>query len=93
MTTLRPVQFIYYITAHVNGSGEMRLGDHIFNENAKCIAVGHCQYNTKTACAFISKVTHSEDYATSSGDGSMLSVDRDSVFSGIYLHLDSIDIH
>lgn len=30
---------IHYITAPANGSREMRLGDHIFNENVKCIAV------------------------------------------------------
>lgn len=52
----------------------MRLRDRIFNENVKCIAVGRCLYRTMTACAFISKVTHYEDYATSSGDGSMLSM-------------------
>lgn len=71
--TVSDAPVIHYITAHVNGSAEMRLGDQIFNENVKCIAAGHW-YGTMSTCAFISKVIHSENYATSSGDGSILCV-------------------
>lgn len=78
---------IHYITARVNGSREARLGDPIFNENGKCIAAGHCWYSTMIACAFISKVIHSEDYATSSGDGSMLSVQRGTACSTVSIYI------
>lgn len=77
---------IRYETVHVSGSIEMKIWDHIFHENVKCIAVGGygCS-GTMSACA-------SQDYATSSGDGSMLSecLDKDGMFCGISFRSDAI---
>lgn len=52
-----------------------------------------CWYTTMSACAFISKVTHSEDYATIRRWLNVQPVDRDSMFYDISLHSDSVDIN
>lgn len=72
----------------------MRLEDHIFNENVKCIAVGSlliqhddclCLYRQsdplRGLCNIIRRWLSVE------------SVDRDSMFCGISLHSDSIGIY
>lgn len=87
LAKVSPTLVVHYIMACENGARATRLGYYIFNKNTKCIALGYCWHSTVTACAFISKVIHSKDYATSSGDGSMQSVPRGTACSTVSIYI------
>lgn len=80
--TAWPALVTHYAIVAVNGGTTMRLG-HVFNENVIYVVLWGHRWRGRTM-AFIRPGNYSEDYATLSGDGSLVSVWGGTACSTVY---------